>query len=132
MPVPAVTPGGSFTVSSGSMTATHAAMCGVPPTLNLIFRLGSGMTAQSVTPLPELLDGSKSVAEPGRPVVGAEGVVEHGLTKIKRPPGLRPAADTTLLDRDFVVDPAEVDPLVLTYEVGDPIDDNGHDIGRDE
>ena len=41
-----------MTVSSGSITATHAAMCGVPPTLNLIFRFGSVMTAHSVTSLP--------------------------------------------------------------------------------
>src|SRR5216683_1154473 len=52
MPVPAVTPAGSFTVSSGSMTATQDAMFGVPPTLNLIFRFGSVITAQSVTSLP--------------------------------------------------------------------------------
>src|SRR5690242_16837410 len=52
MPVPAVTAGGSLTVSSGSMSATHAAMSGVPPTLNLILRLGSVMTAHSVTSLP--------------------------------------------------------------------------------
>src|SRR2546430_6720458 len=52
MPVPAVTDGGSLTVSSGSMTATHDAMCGVPPTLNLIFRLGSVITAHRVTSLP--------------------------------------------------------------------------------
>ena len=52
MPVPAVTGGGSFTVSSGSMTATHAAMSEVPPTLNLILRFGSVMTAHSVTSLP--------------------------------------------------------------------------------
>src|SRR2546421_12881086 len=52
MPVPAVTAGGSLTVSSGSITATHAAMWGVPPTLNLILRFGSVMTAHSVTSLP--------------------------------------------------------------------------------
>ena len=52
MPVPAVTAGGSFTVSSGSINATHEAMFGVPPTLNLIFRLGSVMTAHRVTSLP--------------------------------------------------------------------------------
>src|SRR3989442_12732500 len=52
MPVPAVTAAGSFTVSSGSMTATQDAMFGVPPTLNLIFRFGSVMTAHSVTSLP--------------------------------------------------------------------------------
>src|SRR2546423_14213124 len=52
MPVPAVTDGGSLTVSSGSMTATQDAMCGVPPTLNLIFRLGSVITAHRVTSLP--------------------------------------------------------------------------------
>ncbi len=52
IPVPAVTPAGSFTVSSGSIRATHDAMSGVPPTLNLIFRLGSVMTAHSVTSLP--------------------------------------------------------------------------------
>src|SRR2546428_14020476 len=52
MPVPAVTAAGSFTVSSGSMTATQDAMFGVPPTLNLIFRFGSVITAQSVTSLP--------------------------------------------------------------------------------
>ena len=52
MPVPAVTAGGSLTVSSGSITATHDAMCGVPPTLNLIFRFGSVMTAHNVTSLP--------------------------------------------------------------------------------
>src|SRR5437879_13560682 len=52
MPVPAVTAGGSFTVSSGSITATHDAMFGVPPTLNLIFRFGSVMTAHNVTSLP--------------------------------------------------------------------------------
>src|SRR2546430_6697542 len=34
------------------MTATHDAMFGVPPTLNLIFRFGSVMTAHSVTSLP--------------------------------------------------------------------------------
>jgi hypothetical protein len=34
------------------MTATHDAMFGVPPTLNLIFRFGSVITAQSVTSLP--------------------------------------------------------------------------------
>src|SRR5256712_11327676 len=52
MPVPAVTAGGSLTVSSGSITATQAAMWGVPPTLNLILRVGSVMTAHSVTSLP--------------------------------------------------------------------------------
>ena len=52
MPVPAVTPAGRPRVSSGSMSATQAAMLGVPPTLNLIFRSGSVMTAQSVTSLP--------------------------------------------------------------------------------
>src|SRR5438270_8069950 len=45
MPVPAVTDLGSFTVSAGSISATHAAMFGVPPTLNLILRSGSVMTA---------------------------------------------------------------------------------------
>src|SRR5437879_13439593 len=52
MPVPAVTAGGSLTVSSGSITATHDAMFGMPPTLNLIFRFGSVMTAHKVTSLP--------------------------------------------------------------------------------
>src|SRR2546428_13345990 len=52
MPVPAVTGAGSLMVSSGSMTATQDAMLGVPPTLNLIFRLGSVITAQRVTSLP--------------------------------------------------------------------------------
>src|ERR1700693_274209 len=52
MPVTAVTPGGSLIVSSGSISATHDAMSGVPPTLNLILRLGSVMTAHSVTSLP--------------------------------------------------------------------------------
>ena len=52
MPVPAVTGAGSLTVSSGSITATQDAMFGVPPTLNLIFRFGSVMTAHSVTSLP--------------------------------------------------------------------------------
>lgn len=52
MPVPAVTPGGRFTVRAGSITATHDAMLGVPPTLNLIFRSGSVITAHSVTSLP--------------------------------------------------------------------------------
>ena len=52
MPVPAVTGAGSFIDSSGSIRATQEAMLGVPPTLNLIFRLESVMTAQSVTSLP--------------------------------------------------------------------------------
>ena len=52
MPVPAVTGPGSLTLSSGSMSATHDAMFDVPPTLNLIFRLGSVITAHSVTSLP--------------------------------------------------------------------------------
>jgi len=52
MPVPAVTPAGNLTLSSGSISATHAAMFGVPPTLNLILRLGSVITAHSVTSLP--------------------------------------------------------------------------------
>ena len=41
-----------MTLSSGSISATHDAMFGVPPTLNLIFRLGSVITAHSVTSLP--------------------------------------------------------------------------------
>ena len=52
MPVPAVTPAGRFTLSCGSMSATQDAMFGVPPTLNLIFRSGSVITAHSVTSLP--------------------------------------------------------------------------------
>jgi len=52
MPVPAVTAAGSLTLSSGSITATQEAMFGVPPTLYLIFRLGSVITAQRVTSLP--------------------------------------------------------------------------------
>src|SRR6266705_4452679 len=52
MHVPAVTGPGSLTVSSGSISATHDAMWGVPPTLNLIFRFGSVITAHSVTSLP--------------------------------------------------------------------------------
>src|SRR3989441_12121435 len=52
MPVPAVTPAGRLTLSCGSMSATQDAIFGVPPTLNLIFRSGSVITAQSVTSLP--------------------------------------------------------------------------------
>ena len=52
MPVPAVTGPGSLTLSSGSIRATHEAMFGVPPTLNLILRLGSVITAHRVTSLP--------------------------------------------------------------------------------
>ena len=52
MPVPAVTPAGRLTLSCGSMSATQDAMFGVPPTLNLILRSGSVITAQSVTSLP--------------------------------------------------------------------------------
>ena len=39
-------------MSSGSMSATCAPISGVPPTLNLIFRSWSVITAQSVTSLP--------------------------------------------------------------------------------
>src|SRR2546425_4193166 len=52
MPVPAVTGPGSLTLSSGSMSATHDAILDVPPTLNLIFRFGSVITAHKVTSLP--------------------------------------------------------------------------------
>src|SRR4029077_1361042 len=52
MPVPAVTPGGRLTLVWGSMSATQDAMFGVPPTLNLIFRSGSVITAHNVASLP--------------------------------------------------------------------------------
>ena len=52
MPVPAVTAGGSSSVSSGSIRATQAPIRPVPPTLNLILRAGSVITAHSVTSLP--------------------------------------------------------------------------------
>ena len=52
MPVAAVTGAGRPTVSSGSMRATQAPISAAPPTLNLIFRAGSVMTAHSVTSLP--------------------------------------------------------------------------------
>ena len=52
MPVAAVIAGGSPSISSGSTIATCAPMSGVPPTLNLIRRSWSVMTAQSVTSLP--------------------------------------------------------------------------------
>ena len=52
MPVPAVTAAGRLTESAGSTSATWAATLGVPPTLNLILRSGSVITAQRVTSLP--------------------------------------------------------------------------------
>ena len=52
MPVAAVTAGGRPSISSGSTSATCAPISGVPPTLNLIFRSWSVITAQSVTSLP--------------------------------------------------------------------------------
>ena len=52
MPVAAVTAAGRPSVSSGSISATCAAISGVPPTLNLICRSWSVITAQSVTSLP--------------------------------------------------------------------------------
>ena len=52
MPVAAVTAAGSPSVSSGSSSATCAPISGVPPTLNLICRSWSVITAQSVTSLP--------------------------------------------------------------------------------
>src|SRR5262245_65830565 len=52
MPVPAVTPAGRSSVSSGSISASQAPISAVPPTLNLILRFGSVITAQSVTSLP--------------------------------------------------------------------------------
>ena len=52
MPVAAVTAGGRPSISSGSTSATCGPISGVPPTLNLIFRSGSVITAQSVTSLP--------------------------------------------------------------------------------
>ena len=52
MPVAAVIAGGMPSMSTGSMTAACAAMRAVPPTLNLILRPGSVITAQSVTSLP--------------------------------------------------------------------------------
>ena len=52
MPVAAVTAGGSPSISSGSMSATCGPISGVPPTLNLILRSWSVITAQSVTSLP--------------------------------------------------------------------------------
>ncbi len=48
----AVIAGGIPTVSSGSMTAAWAAMSGVPPTLNLMRRSRSVITAHRVTSLP--------------------------------------------------------------------------------
>ena len=43
---------GKLTVRAGSIRATHGARFGVPPTLNLIFRSGSVITAHRVTSLP--------------------------------------------------------------------------------
>src|SRR5437867_6125555 len=52
MPVAAVIAGGRPSINSGSTSATWAPISGVPPTLNLIFRSGSVITAQSVASLP--------------------------------------------------------------------------------
>src|SRR5256885_17165799 len=76
MPVPAVTGPGSLTLSSGSMSATHDAMFDVPPTLNLIFRFGSVITAHSVTSLPVPAVGGTAI------IGGARGLVGGGA-----PPG---------------------------------------------
>ena len=48
---------GRSKVSSGSISSTHAAMSGAPPTLNLTLRSGSVTTAQRVAlpPLPAVV-----------------------------------------------------------------------------
>src|SRR5207237_10279765 len=50
----------------------------------------------------------------------------------KRPPSLRPAATTTLLNRDFVVDPAQVDALPIPHDASHDVDDDRDDVGRQE
>src|SRR5207245_507510 len=155
MPVPAVTGGGSLTVSSGSMTATQDAMCGVPPTLNLIFRLGSVITAQSVTSLPV-------PAVVGTAIMGgirdSIGLWPHSYStmlplcaattpmplavSIELPPPIatRPsqpcdrysAAVTILFNRNLVVDAAKVDSLPVPDDSRGHVDDDRDDVSGKE
>src|SRR5438132_9728284 len=50
----------------------------------------------------------------------------------KRPPSLRPAATTTLLNRDFVVDPAQVDALPVPHDASHDVDRDCRDIRDSE